>query len=101
MVYIDNLFIIGKDLNIINCLKKKLLKRVCMTDLGSVSHYLHISITQTKNFMSLNQENYLEKLLLQFGMDTYKSALLQIDLRVLNSMLPVSKNEQVDKDIIF
>lgn len=44
-VYINDHIIIGKDLNIINGRKNKLLERFCMTDLGLVSHYSDISIT--------------------------------------------------------
>ena len=72
-----------------------------MTDLGSVSHYLGISITQTRDFVSLNQKSFLDRVLLQFGMDIYKPASSPIDSEVLNSILPASENEQVNKDTIF
>ena len=45
-VYVDDLFITGGDLNIINDLMNKLSERFCMTDLGLVSHYLSMSVTQ-------------------------------------------------------
>ena len=53
-VYMDDLFIIGEDLNIINGLKNKLLERFCMTDLGSIFHYLSMSVTQTRDSVGLN-----------------------------------------------
>ena len=46
-VSVDDLFITSVDLNIINGLKNKLSEHFCMTDLGLVSHYLSMSVTQT------------------------------------------------------
>ncbi len=60
-VYVDNFHIIGDDLNIINGLKNKLSERFCITDLGSISHYLGMSVTQTGDSVSLDQKSYLEK----------------------------------------
>lgn len=40
------LFIIGKNLNIINGLQNKLSEHFCMTNLELISHYLGISATQ-------------------------------------------------------
>lgn len=44
-VYVDDLFIIGEDLKIINSLKNKLSERFYMTDSGSIFHYLDIFVT--------------------------------------------------------
>lgn len=63
-IYIDNLLIIGKDLNIINNLNNKLLKRFCIIDLGLVSYYLDILIIQLLDFVSLDQKSFLKKILL-------------------------------------
>lgn len=100
-VYMDDLLIIDGDLNIINDLKNKLLERFCMTDLGSVSHYLGMSLTQTGDSVSLNQKSYLERVPLRFGMDTCKPASSPIDPGVPNSLLPASENQLADKDTIF
>lgn len=97
-LYVDNLLIIGEDLNIINGLKNKLLERFCMTDLGSVSHSLGMFITRTGNSMSLDQKSYLE---MRFKIDTCKPASLPIDPGVPNSILPVPENQQADRNTIF
>ena len=101
LVYVDDLLIIGEDLNIINGLKNKLLERFRMTDLGSVSHYLGMSVTRTRDSVGLDQKSYLEKVLLRFGMDTCKPASSPMDPGVPNSMLPAPENQQADKDTIF
>ena len=100
-VYVDDLLIIGEDLNIINGLKTKLLERFCMTDFGSVSHYLGMSVTQIGNSISLDQKSYLKRVLLRFGMNTCKPASSPMDPEVPNSMLPAPENQQADKDTIF
>lgn len=91
-LYVDDLLIIGKDLNIINGLKNKLLERFCMIDLGSVSHYLGMSVTRTGDSVSLDQKSYLEKIVLRFKIDTCKPASLPIGPGVPNSMLPAPEN---------
>lgn len=44
LIYINNFFIIHKDLNIINSLKNKLFKYFNITNLGLVFHYLGMFI---------------------------------------------------------
>lgn len=97
----DNLLIIGGDLNIFNGLKNKLSERFRMTDPGMISHYLGMSVTKTGDSVSLNQKSYLERVLLQFEMDICKPAFSPINPGVPNSMLPASENQQADKDTIF
>lgn len=53
-IYVDNLLIIGEDLNIINGFKNKLSRSFLMTDLGSVSHHLGMSVTRTEESISLD-----------------------------------------------
>lgn len=91
-VYMDDLLIIGKEQNIINGLNNKLLEYFHMTDLGSVFHYLDMSVIQTRDFVSLNQKSYLGRVSLQFGMNTCKPPSSLIDPGFPNSMLPASKN---------
>lgn len=91
-IYVNSFFIISDDLNIINNLKNKLLECFCMTDLELVSHDLSISVTKIKNFVILDQKSYLEKIVLQFGINTVKPASLPMDLEIQNSMLSVSEN---------
>ncbi len=100
-VYVGDLLIIGEDLNIINGLKNKLSERFCMTDLGSISHYLGMSVTRTGESVSLDQKSHLEKVLLRFGMDICKPASLPMHPEVFNSMLHAPENQQADTDTIF
>lgn len=54
LVYMDDFFIIGEDLKIINSLKNQLLKHFCITDFRLVFYYLGIFISQIGDFVSLN-----------------------------------------------
>lgn len=60
-----------------------------------------MTISLIKNFVSLNQNNYLKKILFWFGMDIYKHRSSLIDPNIPNSILLASANQQVDKDIIL
>lgn len=51
-----------------------------MTHLGLVTYHLSMSVTQTKDSVSLNQKSYVERVLLQSGIDKYKFASLPINL---------------------
>ncbi len=47
-VYVDDLQIVGPDLNLINRLKTDLASRFKMTDLGPTSHYLGMRVGATQ-----------------------------------------------------
>lgn len=60
----DKYHIINEDLNIINNLKSKSLESICIIDLRFVFYYLSIAVTQAREFISLDQMSYLEKVAL-------------------------------------
>lgn len=63
MVYIDNILHIIKDLNIIKGIKNKLFKNFYyIINYSLIFHYLAISITWTKRFVSGNKIRYLNKI---------------------------------------
>lgn len=54
LVYVDNLFIIGEDLNIINSFKNKLSKCFFIINLKSIFYYLNIAVIYRENFIKLD-----------------------------------------------
>lgn len=62
-IHIDELLIIGKDLNIINSFKNRLFDYFCMIYLILIFYYLGISITWTYKSLYVDSKNYLEKIL--------------------------------------
>ncbi len=62
-VYVDDLQIVGPDLNLINRLKTDLASRFKMTDFGPTSHYLGMEVMQNKNTITVTQTMYIDQLL--------------------------------------
>ncbi len=62
-VYVDDLQMVGPDLNLINRLKTDLALRFKTIDLGPTSHYLGIEVMQNNNTITLTQTVYIDQLL--------------------------------------
>lgn len=62
-VYVDDLYIIGSDLSLINKLKKQLASKFKTTDLGSTAHYLGIEVFWKKDIITVMQSFYINQLL--------------------------------------
>lgn len=62
-VYIDDLQIVGPDLELINCLKTDLTSRFMMTDLGPTSHYLGMEVMRRNDIITIMQIVYIDQLL--------------------------------------
>ena len=70
LIYVDDVLICGKNLRKIEDVKKKLMKKFCMKDLGEINCFLGIKIERSieKQEMFLNQKEYLLKVLKRFEM---------------------------------
>ena len=62
MVYVDDLVLIG-DLESVQSMKKMLNIWLEMSDLGPLSYFLGIAVTQDKNGLHLSQDRYAEEIL--------------------------------------
>ena len=62
-IFVDDLQIVGPDLNLINRLKANLASRLKMTDLGSTSHYLGMEVMRNNNTITVTQTVYIDQLL--------------------------------------
>ena len=69
-VYVDNLLIEGKDMDIINSFKESLTHTFDMSDLGPVHHYLSMEVTcnRINRMLNLKQTFYMKKMLIKFRM---------------------------------
>ena len=69
-VYVDNLLIRGKNMNIINFFKESLTYMFNISDLEPVCHYLSMKVTYNKinRTLNLKQTFYTKKLLIKFEM---------------------------------
>ena len=70
-VYVDDLLIGGKDMDIINSFKEPLTRTFNMSNRGPVHHYLGMEVTcnRINRTLNLKQASYTKKMLIKFGME--------------------------------
>ena len=69
-LYVDDVLLLGKDRKVLERIKRKLMGRFSMTDMGDVSLVLRMEVTRdrTKRTVTITQENYVKSLLERYGM---------------------------------
>jgi hypothetical protein len=67
-VYVDDLIITGPSFADIEAFKKEMMRSFSMSDLGLLSYYLGIQVTQKEGVITLCQSSYTQKILEQAGM---------------------------------
>ena len=67
LLYVDDLFLTGKD-KLINECKKKLAVEFEMKDLGMMHYFLGLEVWQSPDEIFLNQGKYMVEILKRFGM---------------------------------
>ena len=70
MLYIDNILLIGNDIGLLSDVKKWLVKKFQMKDLGQASYVLGIQIIRDRKnrLLELSQASYIDKVLARFSM---------------------------------
>jgi len=94
-VYVDDMIITGPSKANIVAFKKEMMKSFSMNDLGLLSYYLGIQVTQKEGVISLCQSSYTLKILEQIGMKDCNPCHVPMD-----NKLKLSKNDKsppVDK----
>ncbi|GAA0150000.1 transmembrane signal receptor [Lithospermum erythrorhizon] len=86
-LYVDDLIITGDDEKLIAQFKSSLIKQFDMTNLGGMSYFLEIEVTQRDDGIFICQKSYVEAVLKSFGM---------VDCNPLSS--PISPGLKVDHD---
>ena len=67
-VYVDDLFVSGTSLRMIEEFKKEMAMRFEMSDLGRLTYYLSIEVNQHAEGITLSQNRYARKILEEAGM---------------------------------
>ncbi|XP_022922173.1 uncharacterized protein LOC111430238 [Cucurbita moschata] len=67
-VYVDDLIVIGTNVEGIKEFKHQMIKEFEMIDLGSLTYYLGIEVDQRKNCITLKQLAYAKQVMQQFKM---------------------------------
>lgn len=99
-IYVDDLFIFGKDTPKVQQLQYELKSRFRMTDLGEVSHYLgiEVDVNSDKSVITLQQTTYLKKVLSRFNMLNSTPISTPMDPGAGNTIMP--SEDQADKETI-
>lgn len=71
LLYVDDLLLVGNDLEQINSTKSRLSTEFEMKDLGELGHFLGMNIerNKSKGTLCINQNSYLRNVLRRFGME--------------------------------
>ncbi|KAG7599301.1 Integrase catalytic core [Arabidopsis suecica] len=72
-LYVDDIIVTGSNIKEIEQFKEEMKNEFEMTDLGELSYFLGMEVTQNEEGIFLSQENYAKKLLKKFGMQDCKS----------------------------
>jgi transposase InsO family protein len=74
VLYVDDILLASNDINMLQETKKFLMKSFEMKDLGDASFVLGIEIlrNRTQGILGLSQRNYIEKVLIRYGMQNSK-----------------------------
>ncbi|GJW67012.1 uncharacterized mitochondrial protein-like protein [Tanacetum coccineum] len=67
-VNVDDIFVTGTSLNLINEFKMRMASQFEMSDLGELTYCLGIEVSQRKDCMEIKQEIYAMKILKEAGM---------------------------------
>lgn len=67
-VYVDDLLVTGTSLEVINKFKEEMASKFEMSDLGKLTYYLGIEVSQHSEGITLNQNRYALKILEEAGM---------------------------------
>ncbi|CAM9435336.1 unnamed protein product, partial [Sphacelaria rigidula] len=69
-LYMDDLLLVGADIQVIQSIKQKLVKWFKMTDMGDVSLVLGMQVTRDRQekTITISQEKYTRSILEKFGM---------------------------------
>ena len=79
----DDLLLVGADIQVIESIKRKLIARFKMTDMGDVSLVLGMHVTRDRqnNTLTISQENYTKSILKTFRhgkLQAYQYSMLRI-----------------------
>jgi hypothetical protein len=93
-VYVDDLIITGDSVQEIEFFKAQMQEKFSMSDLGKLSYYLGIEVSQEKGKITLCQTSYATKVLEKCGMRDCNPVLIPMDPR--QKLSKESSNPPVD-----
>ena len=104
LLYVDDMLIVGQDVNMIQKLKRELSKTFDMKDLGNAKRILGMEILRNRKAdkLWLSQERYIERMLERFNMKNSKpvSTPLAGDFKLSKRLYPSTEKEKGKMSVI-
>ena len=99
ILYVDDILLIGNDIEFLDSIKGYLNKSFSMKDLGEAAYILGIKIyrDRSRRLIGLSQSTYLDKILKKFNMDQSKKGFLPLLQGVKLSSLNVRTRQKIEK----
>nr|GEU45610.1 hypothetical protein [Tanacetum cinerariifolium] len=92
-VYGDDIFVTGTSLDLINEFKRRMTSQFEMSDLGELTYYLGIEVSQGKDCLEIKQERCAMKILKEAGMEDCKQ--LHIQWKRISSCQNLRMNQKL------
>ena len=96
-VYVEDLLVTGSSLDVIQNFKDEMATKFEMSDLGKLTYYLGIEVTQLKDGIIFHQERYANKILEEAGMSDCNMVHIPMDPSLKLSKAP-QEEEINEKD---
>ena len=104
VLYVDDILLIGNDIEMLESVKAYLNKSFSMKDLGEAAYILGIKIyrDRSRRLIGLNQSTYLDKVLKKFRMDQSKKGFLpMLQGKILSkAQCPATADEREKMSVI-
>ncbi|GJR19898.1 uncharacterized mitochondrial protein-like protein [Tanacetum coccineum] len=78
-VNVNDIFVTGTSLDLINEFKRRMTSHFEMLDLGELTYYLGIEVSQGKDYVEIKQERYAMKILKEAGMEDCNATLCPME----------------------
>ena len=101
VLYVDDILLIGNDVETLSNVKKWLAEQFQMKDLGEASYILGIQIIRDRKnkILALSQASYIDKVLARFLMQDSKKGLLPTRHGIILSKEQCPKTPQEEEDM--
>ena len=101
VLYVDDILLIGNDVETLSKVKKWLVEQFQMKDLGEASYILGIQIIRDRKnkLLELSQASYIDKVLARFSMQDSKKGLLPTRHGIILSKEQCPKTLQEEEDM--
>ena len=104
ILYVDDILLMGNDIEFLDSIKAYLNKCFSMKDLGEAAYILGIKIyrNRSRRLIGLSQSTYLDKILKKFKMDQSKKGFLPVlqGVRLSSAQCPTTAKDKEEMSVI-